>query len=199
VKSELSQPIQVVGEHPKYSFKKGEIRVVVADDKDLFWIAEMINTDNEKIAFHYYHYTINQNDEKIYKLHNFTRSYGPADIISHFSTKDRIFTKNRRIRKASLKKIQKEYYMYIRKKMQYILMIDFFGFDFVGILILLCILIVCPTLFNTLESCPSICTMVNTYTFFNKCVMTLLLGTNYEHSLEVSICDVKVRELFKNK
>jgi hypothetical protein len=61
------------------------------------------------------------------------------------------------------------------------------------------LLIVCPTLFNTLESCPSICTMVNTYTFFNKCVMTLLLGTDYEHSLEVSICDMKVRELFKNK
>jgi hypothetical protein len=28
---------------------------------------------------------INQNDEKIYKLHNSTRSCGLADIINHFS------------------------------------------------------------------------------------------------------------------
>jgi hypothetical protein len=69
-------------------------------------------------ALHYYHYMINWNDEKIYKLHNSTKSCGPADIISHFSTKDRIFTKNERICKASLKKIQKEYYMYTGKKIK---------------------------------------------------------------------------------
>jgi hypothetical protein len=63
VKSEFtSQPIQVVGEHPKYSFKKREIVVVVANDKDLFWIA-----NDKKIALRYFHYTINWNDEKIYK------------------------------------------------------------------------------------------------------------------------------------
>jgi hypothetical protein len=90
--------------------------VVVADDKDLFWIAEVTDTDDEKVALHYYHYTINRNDEKIYKLHNSTKSCGLADIISYFSTKDRIFTKNGRICKASLKKIQKEYYMYTGKK-----------------------------------------------------------------------------------
>jgi hypothetical protein len=54
---------------------------------------------------------------RIYKLYNFTGSCGPADIISYFFT-DRIFTKNGRIRKASLKKIQKEYYMYTGKKIQ---------------------------------------------------------------------------------
>jgi hypothetical protein len=54
---------------------------------------------------------INQNDEKIYKLHNSTGSCGPADI-------SRIFTKNGRICKASLKKIHKEYYMYSGKKIQ---------------------------------------------------------------------------------
>jgi hypothetical protein len=113
-----SQPIQVVGEHPKYSFEKGEIVVVVADDKDLFWIAKMTDADDEKVALCYYHYTINWNDEKINKLYNSTGSYKPADIIGHFSTKDRIFTKNGRICKASLKKIQKEYFMYTRKKMQ---------------------------------------------------------------------------------
>jgi hypothetical protein len=32
----LLQPIQVVGEQSKYSFKKGEIVVVVPDNKDLF-------------------------------------------------------------------------------------------------------------------------------------------------------------------
>jgi hypothetical protein len=42
-----SQPIQVVGEYPKYSFKKGEIVVVVADDNDLFWIAEVTDADNK--------------------------------------------------------------------------------------------------------------------------------------------------------
>jgi hypothetical protein len=41
------KPIQVAGEHPKYSFKKGEIGAVV-DDEHLFWIAEV-----------YGHYTIN--------------------------------------------------------------------------------------------------------------------------------------------
>jgi hypothetical protein len=92
--------------------------VVVADDKDLFWIAEVTDVNDKKVALRYYHYLINWNDEKIYKLHNSTRSCGPADIISHFFTKDRIFTKNGRICKASLKKIQKEYYMYTRKKIQ---------------------------------------------------------------------------------
>jgi hypothetical protein len=92
--------------------------VVVADDKDLFWIAKVTDADDKKIALHYYHYMINRNNEKIYKLHNSTRSYGLVDIISHFSTKGRILTKNRRIRKASLKKIQKEYYMYTGKKIQ---------------------------------------------------------------------------------
>jgi hypothetical protein len=85
--------------------------VVVADNKDLFWI-EVTDANNEKVALCYYHYTINWNDEKIYKLHNSTRSYRPADIISHFSIEDRIFTINGRICKASLKKIQKENYMY---------------------------------------------------------------------------------------
>jgi hypothetical protein len=42
--------------------------VVVADDKDLFWIAEVTDADDEKVALRYYHYTINRNDEKIYKL-----------------------------------------------------------------------------------------------------------------------------------
>jgi hypothetical protein len=88
----------------------------VADDKDLFWIAEVTDADDEKVALCYYHYMINQNDKKIYKLHNSSRSCGLADIISYFSTKDRIFTKNGRIHKASLKKIQKEYYMYTGKK-----------------------------------------------------------------------------------
>jgi hypothetical protein len=92
--------------------------VVVADDKDLFWIAKVTDVDSKKIALRYYHYTINWSDEKIYKLHNFIRSCGLADIISHFSTKDKIFTKNRRIYKASLKKIQKEYEMYTGKKIQ---------------------------------------------------------------------------------
>jgi hypothetical protein len=92
--------------------------VVVADNKDLFWIAEVTDADDEKIALCYYHYTINRNDEKIYKLHNSTKSCGLADIISHFSIEDRIFTKNVRICKASLKKLQKEYYMYTKKKIQ---------------------------------------------------------------------------------
>jgi hypothetical protein len=42
--------------------------VIVADDKDLFWIAEVTDVDDKKVALHYYHYTINRNDEKIYKL-----------------------------------------------------------------------------------------------------------------------------------
>jgi hypothetical protein len=33
--------------------------VVVVDDKDLFWIAEVTDADDEKVALHYYHYTIN--------------------------------------------------------------------------------------------------------------------------------------------
>jgi hypothetical protein len=55
-------------------FEKGEIVVVVANDKNLFWIAEVTDADDEKIALRYYHYTINRNDEKIYKLHNSTGS-----------------------------------------------------------------------------------------------------------------------------
>jgi hypothetical protein len=31
----------VVGEHPEYYFKQGEIVVVVADDQDLFYFAEV--------------------------------------------------------------------------------------------------------------------------------------------------------------
>jgi hypothetical protein len=50
--------------------------IVVADDKDLFWIAEVTDANVEKVALHYYHYTINQNNEKIYKLHNSTKSCG---------------------------------------------------------------------------------------------------------------------------
>jgi hypothetical protein len=89
--------------------------VIIAHDKDLFWIAKVTNTDDEKITLCYYHYTINQSDDKIYKLYNFTRSCELADIISYFFTKDRIFTKNR-IHKASLKKIQNEFYFYTGKK-----------------------------------------------------------------------------------
>jgi hypothetical protein len=43
------KPIQVVGEYPKYSFKKEEIVVVVANNKDLFWIAGVTYMDNKKI------------------------------------------------------------------------------------------------------------------------------------------------------
>jgi hypothetical protein len=33
--------------------------VVVANDEDLFWIAEVIYMDDKKIALYYYHYIIN--------------------------------------------------------------------------------------------------------------------------------------------
>jgi hypothetical protein len=33
--------------------------VVGSDNKDLFWIAEVTNTNDKKVALHYYHYTIN--------------------------------------------------------------------------------------------------------------------------------------------
>jgi hypothetical protein len=79
----------------------------MADDKDLFWIAEVTDADNKKVALHYYHYTINWNNKKIYKLHNSTKSCGLADIISHFSTKDRIFTKNGEFAKPASKKYRK--------------------------------------------------------------------------------------------
>jgi hypothetical protein len=38
------------------------------DDKDLFWIAKVTDTNNKKVALCYYHYTINRNDEKIQTL-----------------------------------------------------------------------------------------------------------------------------------
>jgi hypothetical protein len=60
--------------------------VVVANNKDLFWIAEVTDTDNKKIAFCYYHYVINWNNEKINKLYNSTRSCGPANCLGYVST-----------------------------------------------------------------------------------------------------------------
>jgi hypothetical protein len=61
--------------------------VVVANNEDLFWIAKVTYMDDKKIALCYYHYIINWNDKKIYKLHNSTRSCRPADLISHFFIK----------------------------------------------------------------------------------------------------------------
>jgi hypothetical protein len=54
----------------------------VADDQDFFWIAEVTNANDEKVALCYYHYTNKLNDEKIYKLHNSTRSCRSANIIT---------------------------------------------------------------------------------------------------------------------
>jgi hypothetical protein len=84
----LYNPIQVVRKHPKYPFEKEELVVVVANNKDLFWIAKVTNSNDEKVAFSYYDYMINWNAEEIYKLHISTRSCRLADIISYFSTKD---------------------------------------------------------------------------------------------------------------
>jgi hypothetical protein len=79
----------------------------VADDKDLFWIAEVTNADDEKVALRYYHYMINWNDEKIYKLHNSTGSCGPANIISHFSQKIEFLPKMEEFAKPASKKYRK--------------------------------------------------------------------------------------------
>jgi hypothetical protein len=66
------QIIQVVGKHPKYSFSKDEIVVVLADNQDRFWIAQITDTDNEEISLRYFHFTCNGNNDKRFKLHDFT-------------------------------------------------------------------------------------------------------------------------------
>jgi hypothetical protein len=58
--------------------------VVRANDKDLFWIAKVTDADDKKKAFCYYYYTINQNDEKIYKLHNFTPEQGYTKTVGAY-------------------------------------------------------------------------------------------------------------------
>jgi hypothetical protein len=114
------QIIQVVGEHPKYSFFKDEIVVVLADNQDRFWIAQVTDTDNEKIeiSLRYFHFTRNGNDDKRYKLHDSTGNCGISDVLCSFFSKEKIFTKNRKIRKVSLTKIKKAYHIYMGKKLQ---------------------------------------------------------------------------------
>jgi hypothetical protein len=75
------QIIQVVGEHPKYSFSKDKIVVVFADNQDCFWIAQVTETDDEEISLRYFHFTCNDNDDKRYKLHDSTGNCGISDIL----------------------------------------------------------------------------------------------------------------------
>jgi hypothetical protein len=53
-----------VGEHPKYSFSKDEIVVVLADNQDRFWIAQVTDMDDEEISLRYFHFTYNSNITK---------------------------------------------------------------------------------------------------------------------------------------
>jgi hypothetical protein len=62
------QIIQVVGEHPKYSFSKDEIMVVLANNQDRFWIAQVTDMDDKEISLRYFYFTRNGNDDKIYML-----------------------------------------------------------------------------------------------------------------------------------
>jgi hypothetical protein len=57
-------------EHPKFNFSAGEVVVVISDDQDLYWIAEVTTADEENVALRYFHYTKNRENEKIWKLHN---------------------------------------------------------------------------------------------------------------------------------
>jgi hypothetical protein len=106
-----------MGEHPKYSFFKDKIVVVFADNQDRFWVARVTDTDDEEISLRYFHFNHNGNDDKRYKLHDSTRNYGILDVLYSFSSKEKIFTKNGKIRKASLTKIKKAYHIYMGKKL----------------------------------------------------------------------------------
>lgn len=110
--------IRVVGEHPKNNFSEGEIVVVIADDNDLYWIAEITDSDEEKLVLRYFHYTKNRENEKLYKLHHTTGSCGPGDVLCHFNTNNRLFTKRGTIRTASLKKIEHAYFIYTGKHLK---------------------------------------------------------------------------------
>jgi hypothetical protein len=81
----------------------------LADDQDLFWIAEVTDADDKKVALHYYHYTINRNGEKMYKPHNFTRSYRSVDLISHFFTEDFAKPTSKKYRKNTTCTLEKKY------------------------------------------------------------------------------------------
>jgi hypothetical protein len=107
-----------MGEHPKFNFSAGKLVVVILDDQDLYWIAEVTTADEENLALRYFHYTKNRENERIWKLHNTTGSCGPDDILCHFGTEDRIFTKKRTIRLASYRKIQQAYYIYTGKHLK---------------------------------------------------------------------------------
>jgi hypothetical protein len=73
--------------------------------------------DDEEISFRYFHFTRNGNDDKRYKLHDSTGNCGISDVLCSFSSKEKIFTKNGKIRKASLTKIKKAYHIYTGKKL----------------------------------------------------------------------------------
>jgi hypothetical protein len=48
----------------------GKLVVVISDDQDLYWIAEVTTADEEKVALRYFHYTKNRENEKIWMLYN---------------------------------------------------------------------------------------------------------------------------------
>jgi hypothetical protein len=79
----------------------------MANDKDLFWSTEVTKADDKKVALLYYHYLINRNDKKIYKLHNSTGSYGLADSSVTFPQKIELLPKMEEFAKPASKKYRK--------------------------------------------------------------------------------------------
>jgi hypothetical protein len=52
-----------VGKHPKFNFSASELVVVISDNQDLYWIAEVTIADEEKVALRYFHYSKNRENE----------------------------------------------------------------------------------------------------------------------------------------
>jgi hypothetical protein len=59
--------MQVVEKHPKFNFFPGEIVIVISDDKDIYWIAKVTDSDEKKVVLQYFYYTKNRENEKIWK------------------------------------------------------------------------------------------------------------------------------------
>ena len=107
-----TQSIFVRGEHPATDFHPEDLVVVLASDKNPFWVARVMSVDNETLMLGFFHHNTTSGGKQIWKVHNSTGSCHYLDVLVRFKDSQHLFTKTQTIRGKALKKINQALLLY---------------------------------------------------------------------------------------
>jgi hypothetical protein len=98
--------IYVTSEHPTYDFQIRNLVVMMSEDQDPFWLAQVMKVDKNSLEVVYFHHSPFRSGKKlVWKPHNSNGTCGKYDVYIRFKGEEQLFTKEKTILKKALKKI----------------------------------------------------------------------------------------------